>query len=395
MINQTSYEIFGYPLTVSSQNVVFLMGDALKKLHKRIIKDPGNIETWHKLYELEIANIAKQFTSDWEEWADYDLAKSYIAGITQAENQLNELNKNTDKNNDINNGSFLAKSNMSIPPIPPIPGQALAWFEGFENHTSFFGVFRNAAYYGLEGQHLQILRAGQDLYRDAAVMAGEKHFKESDIFTRTRYSQTMLDQFAKTGVKTITYKNGARYSIDSYCEMVGRTVAGRAAVQASLNRYVESGYNLVIVTSHFRACDLCVPYEGKILSIETHPYYESIDDAITQGLFHPRCGHSVTAYFEGLTEITLPSMAAGEQKLIDKFGYNEAQKISYAAQLRQRTIERNIRNYKRLENVALTDIDKQKAHRKVLEWQKKQREHLKENTFLPRKYKREQIRRAY
>ena len=395
MINQTSYDIFGYPLAASSQKVVYLMGDALKKLHKRIIKDSSNIEKWHKLYELEIANIAKQFTSDWEEWADYDLAKAYLSGLNQAETQLKEFGKNTDEINNIQDGSYLIKKPPVIPPIPPIPGQTLMWFDGWENHTTFFGVFRNAAYYGLEGQHMQILRAGQDLYRDAAVLAGETHFKESDVFTRTRYSQTMLDEFARQGVKTITYKNGARYSIDSYCEMVGRTVAGRAAIQASLNRYAESGYNLVIVTSHFRACDLCVPYEGKILSIESHPYYESIADAETQGLFHPRCAHSVTAYFEGLTERTFPRVAAGEQKLIDEFGYTEAQKISYTAQLRQRTIERNIRNYKRLENVALTDIDKQKAHRKVLEWQKKQREHLKENTFLPRKYKREQIRRAY
>lgn len=395
MINQNSFSIFGAPLAAASQNVVYMMLDAVKKLNKRLIKDPNDAIKWRKLYEKEIENIANQFSTEWKIWADEDLAKSYLAGLYQANDQLKELNKNTNKVDNIQNGSFLIKNPPPIPPIPPIPGQVLGWFEGFENHTSFFGVFRNAAYYSLEGQHLQILRAGQDLYRNAAVLAGERNFRESDIFTRVRYSQDMLNELARQGIKTITYKNGARYSIDSYCEMVGRTVSGRAAVQASLNRYAECGYTLVIVSAHFRACDLCVPYEGKILSIEPHPVYESISDAETQGLFHARCGHDVTAWFEGLTEMTMPRVAAGEQKLIDEYGYREAQKISYTAQLRQRTIERNIRNYKRLESVSLTDIEKQKAHRKVLEWQAAQRNHLKENTFLPRKYSREQIRRAY
>ena len=82
------------------------------------------------------------------------------------------------------------------------------------------------------------------------------------------------------------------------------------------------------------------------------------------------------------------------QELIDEMGYDEAQKYTYNAQLRQRAIERNIRSWKRRSSVALDNDTKESANKKVREWQKKQRDHLEENKYLRRKYEREQIKKA-
>ena len=128
--------------------------------------------------------------------------------------------------------------------------------------------------------------------------------------------------------------------------------------------------------------------------MEPHPVYETIADAETQGLFHARCSHDVSVWFEGIEE-TIPRVHSGEQKLIDEYGYKEAQKISYDAQQKQRYIERNIRTWKRRAEVSLSEKQKQFANSKIREWQARQRDHLKENTFLPRKYSREQIRTAH
>jgi hypothetical protein len=98
---------------------------------------------------------------------------------------------------------------------------------------------------------------------------------------------------------------------------------------------------------------------------------------------------------EGISEITPPRLATGEQELVDRYGYNEAQKISYKAQVKQRYIERNIRNWKRKEIVSLNNNEKIRAKNKIKEWQEKQRNHLDENTFLKRKYNREQIKTAH
>ena len=85
------------------------------------------------------------------------------------------------------------------------------------------------------------------------MQAMEKNFKETDIFTRRKLSQDMLDDFAQKGLQSITYSNGRKVSIEAYSEMLGRTMSGHAAVQASLNRYAEHGYDLVRVSAHFRA----------------------------------------------------------------------------------------------------------------------------------------------
>jgi hypothetical protein len=396
MINQTSYEKWGDQLKISSENVVFLMLQAIFRLNKSLIDNPDDILKTRIIYEKELNKIANKFSKEWKNWADYDIANAYLDGFNQSESQLKQLGKNTAIIKTIQNGAFLINNSPvpPVPPVPPMPGQVLTWFDGFESQLTWLGVFRNAAYYNLERQSLQILRVGKDIFRDIAVMAGESSFKEADIFTRRALSQKMLNDYARRGIQSIVYKNGARHSIDDYCEMVGRTMAGRTAVQASLNRFFQSGYTLVIVSSHFRACPLCVPYEGKILSIDKHPVYESIDDATTQGLFHPRCAHDVSAWFEEITP-KKTRVANGEQGLIDKYGYNEAQRISYNAQLRQREIERNIRKYKRRLSVSLDPVSQARANQKIKEWQKKQRDHIKENDFLRRKYEREQIRKAY
>jgi len=80
-----------------------------------------------------------------------------------------------------------------------------------------------------------------------------------------------------------------------------------------------------------------------------------------------------------------------EQALIDKYGYRDAQKIAYKAQVQQRHIERQIRSWKKRELTSLDPAVKVSSHRKVLDWQKAQREHLSINQFLPRKYEREAI----
>jgi hypothetical protein len=397
MINQTSYEQFGYGLFSSAEKIVYAMLVLMLKLHKQIIKNPDDIYKYQKYYEDELNEIAN-FEKDWQDWIDYDLSMAYLSGLKQAENQLKENKLNTDIIKSIASlgiSSLLLRKSGSIAGVPNVPGEILNKFKKYPGHISLLNAFRAAVFSNFQNQKFQIIRKGRDIFREIAILAGEKMYKEADIFTRRKMSQLMLDEYAKRGIQTITYKNGSKYSIDSYCEMVGRTMTGRAAVQASLNRFFESGYTLVVVSAHFRACDLCTPYEGKTLSIEQHPVYESVADAELQGLFHSRCAHDVSVWWEGKGESDIPRVHSGEQQLIDQYGYEEAQKIAYSAQQKQRYIERNIRNWKRRIYVSLNEKQKKFANQKVREWQAKQREHLRINNFLPRKYSREQIRRAH
>lgn len=395
MINSTSYEEFSGPFEIIGVNAVYEILEAIVSLNEDLIRDPGNLSRAKIKYQNRIKKIANKFKFNANKWVEDEMLNSYIAGLKAADYEIAQLG-GAIGSNEIINGSSLIRNPPPIVPIPEMPGQTLLMFKGFERHTEFFGVFRAAAYYSIEDMPLQIMRKGDDIFRQVAVQIGERSFKEADILTRRQLSQQFLDEYSKKGIQSIIYRDGRRVSIDNYCEMLGRTLTGRCALQSSLNRYVESGFDLGIVSAHFRACDLCIPYEGKILSLDGRDKrYESVWDAETQGLWHPQCKHDISPFFEGITPEQEVRVDRAEQALIDKYGYEGAQKVAYAAQQQQRYIERKIRQYKRKEILTFGKFSKKVTHRKVEYWQKRQREHLKEHTFLPRKYSREQIKKAH
>jgi hypothetical protein len=112
---------------------------------------------------------------------------------------------------------------------------------------------------------------------------------------------------------------------------------------------------------------------------------------IAKGFVVHNCAHDVSPYIPGLSPDLEVRVSKEEQALIDQYGYKKAQEIAYKAQVQQRYIERQIRSWKKRELTSLDDVAKAKAHRKVLDWQKLQREHLQLNPFLPRKYDREAV----
>lgn len=395
-INPQTYEGVAYGLAEAGAQVTYGVAEALTELHKAVIENPENLSRAADIYAKHVAKASAKWEKEWRKWADEGLLDAYIQGVKHTDAELANLRKVGIRvhppTEPIPEGAVMARN---LPPMT-LPLDTPRWMEkafiDIPNHLTAFNVFRRAAYFSLEGTALQIIRAENDLYRDVAIQAGSQMFRESDIFTRRAFSQSMLDDFAKRGVQAITYSNGRRMSIEAYSEMVGRTMSGHAAVQGSLNRYAEHGYDLVRVSAHFRACDLCVPWEGKVLSTNgMNPDYESLDSAISAGLFHPNCAHDVSPYIPGLSPDQEVRVSKEEQALIDKYGYREAQEMAYKAQVQQRHIERQIRSWKKRELTSLDEMTKVKAHRKVLDWQAMQREHLTANLFLPRKYEREAV----
>jgi hypothetical protein len=395
-INPKTYEGVAYGLAEAGAQVTYGVAEALTELHKAVIEDPDNLFRAAYIYAKHIAEACAKWEKDWRKWADEGLLEAYIQGVKHTDAELANLRKAGIRvhppTEPIPEGAVMVK-NL---PTMTLPLDSPKWmkeaFVEIPNHLTAFNVFRRAAYFALEGTALQIIRKGNDLYRDVAIQAGSQMFREADIFTRRQFSQRMLDDFAQRGIQSITYSNGRKMSIEAYSEMVGRTMSGHAAVQGSLNRYAEHGYDLVRVSAHFRACELCVPWEGKVLSTNgMNPDYESLDSAISAGLFHPNCAHDVSPYIPGLSPDLEVRVSKEEQALIDQYGYKKAQEIVYKAQVQQRYIERQIRSWKKRELTSLDDVAKAKAHRKVLDWQKLQREHLQLNPFLPRKYEREAV----
>ena len=394
MINPTTYEGFGYSISVAAEDLTLQTGEALKKLHKEVIKNPDNITRAGSSFQKSVQMSLSEWNKKWKAWADDDLAAAYLRGVSHTDAEIDMLNlKKAMPRKEISNAApLLGREGVLVSPEEiPVSVRAAFSGRGLTHHLTAFNMFRQAAYQELRNSALQVMRVSQDIYRNVAIETGSQFFREADVLTRRKFSHAMLDEYAKKGIQSVVYKNGRKVSIEAYSEMVGRTMSGHAAVQASLNRYEEYGYNLVRVSAHYITCPMCAPYEGAILSQDGGGGYPSVDEAISNGLFHPNCAHDISPYIPGVSPAQEMHVDPEVQKLIDEHGYSKAQDMTYKASQQQRHIERQIRDWKKKEVTSLGTADQARAHRKVLDWQKAQREHVANHPYLPRKYEREAV----
>ncbi|MET9429794.1 phage minor capsid protein [Streptomyces sp. NPDC003036] len=241
--------------------------------------------------------------------------------------------------------------------------------------------------------HRGILRGVLDAFRQviAAVVATPL----LGIDTRRQAAQRAMQQFADRGLTSFVDKSGRSWQMTSYAEMAVRTAVGRAAVEAHGDRLRAAGITLVIVSNAPHNCPLCAPFEGKVLALDgpggartievEHAIDDdrtvrvhvagSLDEARRQGLQHPNCRHSTSAFLPGVTRVP------GEQSE-DPDGY--------AASQRQRAIERAIRKWKNRAAAAMTPEAKRAAEARVRQWQGRMREHLSQHPELIRRREREQ-----
>lgn len=213
--------------------------------------------------------------------------------------------------------------------------------------------------------------------------------------TRLDDAQQALDTLAGRGVGTLRDRAGRRWELPSYVEMATRTTTTRAAVAGTMDRLDEAGLDLVMVSDSSRECELCRPWEGKVLSRSSGrtgrirarsartgelvrvDVAGTVDEAMRDGLLHPSCTHNLSAYIPGATR--RPRNTENPEGAAER------------AELRYR--ERKVREWKRREALALSPEAERKARAKVRDWQGSIRSHVDE-TGLNRKRNREQLGRA-
>lgn len=80
-----------------------------------------------------------------------------------------------------------------------------------------------------------------------------------------------------------------------YAELVARTKIIEASSQSVIATAVETGSDLVQISSHNTKTPLCAEYEGKIFSISgKDPDFPMLD---AEPPFHPNCMHTMTITF--------------------------------------------------------------------------------------------------
>ena len=208
----------------------------------------------------------------------------------------------------------------------------------------------------LDAGDRMILRQADDAYADivgrvAADMA------TGTLSTREAVAKT-VDEFADKGITSFIDKAGRCWEMGSYAEMALLTAIERATVEGYVDTMQSYGFDLAVISSHDGACPLCAAWQGVIISVSGRDRnYQSLADAQASGVFHPRCRHHLSTYYEGVTKNTSKKPTPVK-----------APSSSYTDRSRQRHCERMIRKWKRRMFAATEPQNERLAFAYVRKW---------------------------
>ena len=254
----------------------------------------------------------------------------------------------------------------------------------FRSNRRKLNEMLKAVYGDLDKAAHAVYRHMDDVYRQTIFKA--EIARSSGVYTTEQAIDVATKDFLEKGISCIKYSNGAMVNIASYAEMVLRTSGKRALMMAEGARNQEWGVTTIQITQHGSTCELCSPWQGKVLIDDVYSGgkpedgpYPLLRTAMAEGLFHPNCRHGSGTYFEGISETPEPY----DQREVE---------AKYEKEQQQRYNERKIREWKRKANGSMDEANKRKAEAKVKEWQAKQRQLLSDNDWLSRDYSREKLR---
>lgn len=197
------------------------------------------------------------------------------------------------------------------------------------------------------------LRMANDQYRQIIYKA--QIFANTGAGTVKQAIDMATKDFLSKGFNCIEYSNGSRHNIADYCDMVIRTANKRANLMGEGEMRKKLGNPLVYISKHGGACGKCTPWEGRVYiddvwsgGTEEDGGYVLLSTAIAGGLFHPRCRHGSSTYYEEINDEPEEVSQAKER-------HNEEDKYTQYLQQRQKQYQRlaegsllseNILNYK-------------------------------------------------
>ena len=213
------------------------------------------------------------------------------------------------------------------------------------------------------------LRMANDQYRQIIYKA--QVFANTGAGTVKQAIDMASKDFLARGFNCIEYKNGTKHNIADYCDMAIRTANKRANLMGEGEMRKKLGNSLVYVSKHGGACDKCTPWEGRVYiddvwsgGTEKDGKYPLLSTAIAGGLFHPRCHHGVSTYYEGIND-------EPEKVIKAKQNHNEEDKYTLYLQQRQKQYERlaagsllpeNVLNYQNKINELQKKIESSKIN---------------------------------
>lgn len=242
--------------------------EILQRLNRALLR--GNQTQYMESAKKNIEVILKSLRSGSRQWCEEAIPRVYLEGTKHAEAQIVKM------------------------------GQSLVGFGDI--HQQAAQVLAEAAYNRLLGVAETIGRQAQGIYRTLALENVKGTVAGYDTWQQA--ARNYRGQLAENGVTGFKDRTGRNWNMRTYTQMVARTTTMQAHLQGTANRLLENDYDLVKVSTHSGACELCIPWQGKVLSLTGRtPGYPTIYEAEAAGLFHPNCRHAYGLYIDLDAEI--------------------------------------------------------------------------------------------
>lgn len=176
------------------------------------------------------------------------------------------------------------------------------------------------------------LRMANDQYRQIIYKA--QVFANTGAGTVKQAIDMATKDFLTRGFNCIEYSNGTRHNIADYCDMAIKTANKRANLMGEGEMRKKLGNRLVYISKHNTSCEKCGKWQGKVYiddvwsgGTENDGDYPLLSIAIAGGLFHPRCQHGSSTYYEGINN---------EPKEVIQAKHNHNKEDSYTQYLQQK-----------------------------------------------------------
>lgn len=149
------------------------------------------------------------------------------------------------------------------------------------------------------------LRMANDQYRQIIYKA--EVFANTGAKTVKQAIDMATHDFLARGFNCIEYSNGSRHNIADYCDMAIRTANKRANLMGEGEMMKKLGITTCYISKHNGACEKCIPWQGRVYIDDVWAggkkedgKYPLLSTAIDGGLWHPRCRHGRSIYYEGI-----------------------------------------------------------------------------------------------
>lgn len=148
-------------------------------------------------------------------------------------------------------------------------------------------------------------RRTEDLYAKAGRRAVVRALLGADGSPQTAARELRRDllrdpevkKLFKDGITGFVDRANKKWALDTYSEMVVRTTTREAVVQGQLIRMASHGVNVCRVSSHASSCEICRPFEGRLISLDgSVSEFQGVsvgDSSVPLPPYHPNCRHTI------------------------------------------------------------------------------------------------------